>query len=449
MPEPTTPAAGPARGDAALVRALGTWALAAGIVNVTIGGGIFRLPAGAARALGTAAPLAWLACAVVMALIVVCFAEAGSRVATTGGPYAYVEVAFGPLAGFLVGFLLWASMTAALAAVATFFADSVGALVPPLGTPVPRAATLLAVLAALALLNVRGVRGASRFNSVMTVAKLTPLALFVLVGAFAVRGENLSVGALPPAGDFARASALLIFAFLGVEAALVPSGEVKDPSRTVPRAVFIALGAVAVVYVAVHVVSQGILGPALGAATTPVADAAGAAVGGWGRTLILVGSVVSMFGYVSGMTLAVPRALLAFARDGFLPARLAAVPPRYRTPHVAIVAQAAITAVLALSGAFEPLALLANGAGLLAYAACCAAAWQLRRRDVRQAGGEPYRSRFGAVAPALSLVAIAALLTGLGPADWLAVGAAVVAAVLIAAVTHGRRTAARPAAEPG
>src|SRR5688500_17629583 len=149
MPEPDTPAAGPDRSDAALVRALGTWALAAGIVNVTIGGGIFRLPAGAGRALGAAAPLAWIACAVVMALIVVCFAEAGSRVATTGGPSAYVEVAFGPLAGFLVGFMLWASMTAALAAVATFFADSVGALLPALGTPVPRAAALLGVLAAL------------------------------------------------------------------------------------------------------------------------------------------------------------------------------------------------------------------------------------------------------------------------------------------------------------
>ncbi len=451
MPDPTRHAAPGATGDAALVRALGTWALAAGIVNVTIGGGIFRLPAGAARALGSAAPIAWIGCAVVMALIVVCFAEAGSRVATTGGPYAYVEVAFGPLAGFLVGFMLWASMTAALAAVSTFFADSLGALVPPLGGPGPRAAALLAMLGGLALLNVRGVRGASRFNTVMTLAKLTPLALFVLVGAFAVRGEHLRVGTLPPTGDFARASVLLIFAFLGVEAALVPSGEVRDPSRTVPRAVFIALGAVALVYVAVHVVSQGVLGPALGASATPVADAAGAAVGPWGRTLILVGSVVSMFGYVSGMTLAVPRALLAFARDGFLPARLASVHPRWRTPHVAIVVQAVVTAALALSGAFEPLAYLANGSGLVAYAACCAAAWRLRRLDVRQAGGEPYRSRFGAVAPALALVAIAGMLTGLTSKDWLAVAVAVTTAVLIAVVTRGRRAVggAAVAVEPG
>jgi amino acid transporter len=233
----------------------------------------------------------------------------------------------------------------------------------------------------------------------------------------------------------------------------VPSGEVRDPSRTVPRAVFTALGAVAVIYVAVHVVSQGVLGPALGASATPVADAAGVAVGGWGRTLILVGSVVSMFGYVSGMTLAVPRALLAFARDGFLPPRLAAVHPRFRTPHVAILTQAVVTAALALSGAFEPLAYLANGSGLVAYAACCAAAWRLRRLDVRQAGGEPFRSRFGAVAPALALVAIAGMLTGLSAKDWLAVAIAVGAAVVIAVVTRGRRAAAggraAVAVEPG
>ncbi|HEU4628791.1 MAG TPA: APC family permease [Gemmatimonadaceae bacterium] len=438
MPDPL-PAA--PRSDAALLRALGPWALTAGIVNVTIGGGIFRLPGSAAQVLGAAAPLAWVCCALVMGIVVVCFAEAGSRVALTGGPYAYVEVAFGPLVGFLVGVLLWAAMSAALAAVTTFFADSLGALLPPFAGPVARVVTVIAVLGALALLNVRGVRGASRFNNVMTLAKLAPLALFVLVGAFAVRGENLAVAAVPPGAELAHASALLIFAFLGMEAALMPSGEVRDPARTVPRAVFVALLAVTVVYLAVHLVSQGVLGPALAGRPTPVADAAGAALGGWGRTLVLVGSVVSMFGYVSGMTLAVPRALLAFGRDGFLPAPLAAVHPRFRTPHVAIVVQTVVTVGLALSGAFETLALAANGAALIAYAACCAAAWQLRRTDVRQAGGVPFRSPLGAVAPWLALAGIAWLLVGLTAREWIAIAALVGVGAVLYAVTRGRREA--------
>src|SRR4029079_9776152 len=173
--------------EASLIRALGVWGLAASIVNITLGGGIFRLPSGVAASLGSAAPLAYLLCALAMGLIVLCFAEAGSRVSLTGGAYAYVEVAFGPFAGFLTGFLLWAGITAALAAVSSFFTDSLAALVPALDAPAARSTTILVVLAALAALNIRGVRGASRFNALMTIAKLLPLVLLVVIGAFSVK----------------------------------------------------------------------------------------------------------------------------------------------------------------------------------------------------------------------------------------------------------------------
>jgi len=439
-PPPSAPAPAVAR-DASLVRALGTWGLAAGIVNVTIGGGIFRLPAGAADALGPAAPLAYVVCAIAMGLIVVCFAEAGSRVSLTGGLYAYVEVAFGPFLGFLTGVMLWASMSAALAAVSTFFADSLVALVPAIGAGAGRAIALLVALALLAALNVLGVRGASRFNAAMTIAKLVPLAIFVALGALALNRANLAITEAPTTAAMARGSAFLLFAFLGVEAALVPSGEVREPSRTVPRALFLAMLAVTVVYIAVHVVAQGILGPALATSKTPLADAAGIALGGWGRTLILVGSAVSMFGYVSGMTLGVPRILYAFGRDGFLPRAFAAVHPRYKTPHVAIVAQAVLTAALALSGGFERLALVANGAALAAYGACCAGAWQLRRRDVRQAGGVPFRTAFGRVAPPLALLVIGWLMTGLTVREWTALAIVLALAVPAYFLSAGARSA--------
>ncbi|NUP70461.1 MAG: amino acid permease, partial [Gemmatimonadaceae bacterium] len=164
----------PSGADARLVRAIGTWGLAASIVNVTVGGGIFRLPAGVAASLGAAAPVAYVICTAVMALIVICFADAGSRVSLTGGPYAYVETAFGPFVGFLCGALLWVGMTFALSAVATFFADSVGALVPSLG-PNGKRGALVVTLVAFAAANVRGVRGVTRANTVFTVAKLLPL----------------------------------------------------------------------------------------------------------------------------------------------------------------------------------------------------------------------------------------------------------------------------------
>ena len=424
--------------DAALLRALGTWALAASIVNVTVGGGIFRLPAVVAGGLGPAAPLAYLVCALVMGLIVICFAEAGSRVSLTGGPYAYVEVAFGAFVGFLAGVLLWLVGTLALAAVSTIFADAVGSLVPALGGPAGRALLLVAVFLVLSWVNVRGVRQGTRLNAVATVAKLLPLLLLVLAGAVAVRAENFTLAAVPRAGDVARTSIVLIFAFAGLESALVPSGEVKDPSRTVPRALFLAMAGITLLYVALQVVSQGVLGPGLATATTPLADAAGVALGPWGRTLLLIGAVVSMFGYVSGMTLAIPRALFAFGRDGFLPRQLAAVHPRFHTPHVAIVVQSFVVCALAVTGTFERLAILANVALLILYAACCAAAWELRRRDVR-AGGVPLRVPGGAIAPVPACLGIAWLLTSIRPPEWAVVGGTLAAASVIFALTRSRR----------
>ncbi|MFL5618722.1 MAG: APC family permease [Gemmatimonadaceae bacterium] len=425
MSEPDVPAR--IEGDRGLLRVIGRWGLAAGIVNVTVGGGIFRLPSGVAAEAGAAAPLAYLACTVAMGLIVLCFADAGSRVSMTGGPYAYVETAFGPFVGFVAGVLLWVGVTLAVSAVSSFFADSLVALVPALGVT-GRAVAITVVLIMLAAANVRGARGVTRFNAAATIAKLLPLALLIVAGLATMRWSNLIWTAPPSAAAVSRASVLLVFAFLGVESALVPSGEVEDPARTVPRAIFVAMTVVALLYVAVQLVAQGLLGAALPGDATPLASAANVALGPAGRTLILVGSTVSMFAYVSGMTLAVPRMLFAFGRDGFLPGALARVHARWRTPYVAIVVQTAIVLALALFARFEQLAVAANVTVLLVYAACCLAAAELRRRDVR-AGGIPFRVPAGAVVPWLALAVIAWILWGLRAEEWRAASLVVAAAV--------------------
>jgi basic amino acid/polyamine antiporter, APA family len=425
-----------------LVRALGVWGLAASIVNITVGGGIFRLPASAAAALGPAAPVAYLVCAVAMGLIVLCFAEAGSRVALTGGLYAYVEVALGPLVGFVTGVMLWAGIAVATAAVASFFADALGALLPAVATGTARNVTLAAILTAFGLLNIAGVRGASRFIAIMTVAKLLPLVLLIVVGATAVRGDTLTWTTAPSTGDVARASAVLMFAFLGVESALVPSGEVRDPSRTVPRAIFIAMIGVTVLYLAVQIVTQGILGSALANEKTPLASAAAVVMGESGRVLILVGSTLSMFGYLSGMILSGPRMLFAFGRDGFLPAPLAAVHPRFHTPYIAIAVQTILVTIVAIVGKFELLALIANGTILLVYAACCVAVLVLRQRDVHEAGSTPFRPPLAGAIPILAFVVIAWLLASLTSDEWKAMLVVLGVAIVVYAASLPSRRAA-------
>ena len=438
----TSERAGLDASESRLARVIGTWGLAAGIVNVTVGGGIFRLPAGVAAATGAAAPLAYLVCTIAMGLIVLCFASAGSRVSMTGGPYAYVETAFGPFVGFVSGVLLWVGITFALSAVSSFFADSILALVPSLGAT-GRAVVIIAILAALTAANVRGVAGVTRFNAVATVTKLLPLLLLVVVGLLALRVDRLRWTTPPTASSVSRASVLLIFAYLGVESALVPSGEVRDPARTVPRAIFVAMAVVAVLYVLIQIVAQSALGPALANDPTPLASAAAVVLGPIGRTAILAGSTLSMFAYVSGMTLAVPRMLFAFARDGFLPAALSRVHPAWRTPYVAIAWQSGLVAGLAITANFEKLAVVANATVLSVYGACCLAAVELQRRNVRAAddGGAVTRIFGERLAPWLALGVIAWMMSALRAPEWIAAGAIALAAMVVYVVTWSSRRA--------
>lgn len=405
-----------------LVRAIGTVGLVAAIVNITIGGGIFRLPANVAGALGAAAPLAYLICAAAMALIVACIADAGRRVPLTGGPYAYVGAAFGPFVGFLSGLLLWMLGTFATAAIATVFASSLGALVPPLAGRGMAAGMLVAGVGFWSAVNLRGVAFGSRLNVVATAAKLVPLLVIAVGGAFFVRPENLAMESMPPPADLARTSLLLIFAFAGIESALVPNGEVRDPARTVPRAIALAMLVITALYIALQTVAQGILGAGLSRATVaPLADAAGASLGGWARSLVLSGAVISMFGYLGGMTLAIPRMVLALARDRFLPRGLAAVHPRHRSPQAAILAQSLLVIVLAMTGTFETLAILANAAVLALYVGCALAAWRLRRTDGARGGLVPW----------MACAVIVWLLTGLSAGEWLAFAGCLGAGTLV------------------
>ncbi|HTX23914.1 MAG TPA: amino acid permease [Steroidobacteraceae bacterium] len=426
--------------DALLVRALGVRQLGAAIFNYTVGSGIFALPALAVARLDGAAPLAYLACALVMACVVLCFAEAGSRVSLTGGAYVYVEVALGPLVGFIAGVMLLFTGLTAGAAVTVAFADSVSAFFTarPAWLPV---LLMVGVIVVLAWINVRGVRGSARTVEVITVAKLVPLILFVLIGAAFVKPAHFAWTAVPPVASVLGTAGIVIFAFSGIESALTPSGEVYAPARTVPRASILALGAATVLYLAVQWVALGIRGQALArAGVTPLADAASAFAGATGHSVMLAAASVSMLGYLSGNLLAVPRSLFAFARDGFLPGALSAVHTRYHTPYVAIVSYAVIILALALSGTFQQLAVYSNLTAFVLYILSAIGVWVLRRRDIRTAG-EPFVLPGGPIIPLAACVLSAGLMVetaGLREIVGLALAAAV-AVVLYGVRAYRRR----------
>jgi APA family basic amino acid/polyamine antiporter len=274
----------------------------------------------------------------------------------------------------------------------------------------------------------------------VTAAKLTPLLILVGVGLFAVNAGNLAWPGMPPAGEVARTSIILIFAFLGIESALTPSGEVREPARTVPRAIFAALVLVTLLYMGIQIVAQGVLGPELATNTkAPLAETAKRVLGSGGQMLVILGTAISTFGYVAGDMLAAPRGIYALGRDRLLPAAIGSVHPRYRTPHIAILIHAVLCLGFALSGSFEKLVVLSVIATLIVYLICCLAAIQLRRRDIRDEGAVPFRIAGGPVIPLIASAIVIWLMTASTRQEVLAMAAMLVAEAVLFVVMRVRR----------
>jgi len=374
-----------------LLRVVGWPGLTAIAVNGVIGSGIFVLPATVAGLLGPASPVAYLVAALVAALVVACFAEAGSLFDRTGGPYLYARKAFGPFVAFQVGWAFFLSRPAA--------AGGAG-----------RALAITALLAALAAVNVVGVRYGGWTVNVLTVAKLVPLLLFVSVGLVYADPNRYVLLALPDSSRLRQASLLLIFAFGGFENASVPGDESKDPKRHLPVALLAAIGLTAVLYVLVQIVALGTL-PGLASDPTPLASAARSFLGPAGALAIALGAVVSTAGSSSALALVGPRILYALAEGGQLPAALARVHERHRTPHVAVVVFTLLAWAAALLGDFARLAAVSAVARLVFSAATCLAVPVLRRK--MPAAERRFRVPGGLLVPAAAAGLSLWLLTGL------------------------------------
>ncbi|HUP39484.1 MAG TPA: APC family permease [Vicinamibacterales bacterium] len=403
--------------DAQLVRAIGTRQLTLCIINVTIASSIFLMPATVAERLGAAAPIAYLVCATLMTLIALCFAAAGSRVSLTGGLYAYIDTAFGGFAGFLGGYLYSVTACLSVASVAAAFAGTAGVIWPVFAAGSARALLLAGLFAALAAVNVRGIKPGIRLVEVITAAKLMPLLFLVVAGVWSLNVDFLRM-TMPTVSQVGQASIVLLFAFVGVEVALTPSGEISDPAKTVPRAILTALAVATSIYLAVQTVAQGTLGPELPLfKEAPLVETASRLFGTGAKVIFLIGMAVSIFGYIAGDMLGTPRVLFALARNGVLPSALVRVHPRYRTPAPAIVLYATAVAALAISSSFERLVVMANVSALLLYLMCVAASYQLQRRDVRMAG-VPFNLPGGMLIQLLAAAGIVWLLWQATPEEW-------------------------------
>ena len=397
--------------DEGLVRVIGTGALGLSVVNMVVGAGIFVMPGLVAAVIGPAAILAYLICSVTVALVFLCFAEVGSRVSRSGGAYAYVEEAFGPFVGFIASILFWFGYSAlADAAITVIMVDSIAIVVPILGESIPRAVFIIALLTFLATVNIRGVKAGVRLYIFNTLAKLVPLLLLVGAGLFVINIDYLAIPEWPSAASIGASTILLFYAFNGAESALNASGEIQNPSKTVPLGLLLGLGGILLLYVGLQTVAQGVLGPELANDTeAPLVAVATAVFGDWGGKMLIAGVVISIYSNLSGDMLGGPRVVFASSLDNNLPRFLGKVHPKYKTPHIAIVFFAVVIGVFALSGTFKYLAVVATGSLLLVDLGVILAVLRLRQRDGLPKDGE-FRLPFGPVIPLLSCAIVGWLL---------------------------------------
>ncbi len=374
--------------------------LTAVVINGVIGAGIFGLPSKTFALAGAYSLASFAVCALCVSFIVLSFTEASSRFSETGGPYLFAREAFGPLAGFSIGWFVWLARLTAFSANCTLLPEYLAFFFPPLAAGWPRAALVTILVAALTAINIRGVRVAADTGNAFAALKLIPLLLFAAAGIFFVDWHRFT-GPAPAYHSFAQSVLLVSYAFTGFEMAVIPAGESRNPERDLPFALIAGMAIIVALYMGIQIVSIGTL-PGLASSGRPLADAAARFFGAQGALIITLGIIFSLAGNLNVLILSGSRLIYAMAERRELPAALAFVHPRFRTPASAVAVTTALMLVLTLSGSFVYLVTLSVITRMLGYLATCAAVIALRRAGDRA----KFHLRGGVLIPAAGCAVI-------------------------------------------
>ena len=390
-----------------LVRGIRRWDLVAMTINAIIGAGIFGLPAKVYALIGTYSLLAFVACAGVVILIILCFAEVSSRFEDTGGPYIYARAAFGQSVAFEIGWLIWLARLTAFGANCNLLVNYLTYFWSSANQPAFRATIIVAVVLVLTVVNLVGIRQAAIVSNIFTIGKLIPILIFIAVGLFFLNPSAFEFGPAPGSGAFSQSVLLLVYAFTGFEMATIPAGEVKNPQTNLPYALLIAIAVVGFCYILIQIVCVGTL-PELAQSQKPLADAGVRFLGALGGTIISAGAIISITGNLNVLILSGSRVPFAMAEQKQLPSVIGRIHPTFSTPYIAIVINAILMLVLTLSSSFVQALTISTIARLVTYGATCLALPMLRSRG----NNSPaiFKLPLGNLVAGLSLVLIVWLL---------------------------------------
>jgi len=346
------------------------------VIGTIIGADIYIVAAVGAGALGPAAILSWLIAGFMAIIIALVFAEASSTLPRVGGPYAYAKHAFGDFIGFIVGWSLWISSWVAIAVFPVAFVSYLLHFMPL--DPIIQALVKILFMISLTIINYRGVKVAGKVNDALTILKLAPLFIFALVGLtyFLIKPEILVSNYTPfaPHGFTRLGSAvvLVFWAYVGFELVTVPSDEVIEPEKTIPKAIILGMIFIMFFYLITNFVILGIVpSKLLATSKAPLALAGYMLLGSSGAILMTIGALFSISGSEEAGILSTARILYAMASDGLLPRIFASVHPKHRTPYISLLFQNLTALIAALLGTATQLINISVFTLLIPYIITC------------------------------------------------------------------------------
>jgi APA family basic amino acid/polyamine antiporter len=393
------------------------------VVGAIIGADIYVASSFGAGLMGPGSMVVWLVAGIIAIVLALCFAQCASLVPRVGGTYAYAKEAWGTFAGFMVGWSLWLAEWMSLAVFPVAFLQYLMYFLPDLGWAEQGLVKLLFV-AALATTNIVGIKAAGRANDTLTVIKMVPLLLFIVVSAiFVCQHPSFVAGNYTPLlplglSGFGSALVLIFWAYAGFEIAAIPADEIKDAGRTIPKAIVAGITIVTVFYLTTNALLFGVRPwTQLALDTTPLTTATADVLGQVpllaiaGSAVIGVGALFSIAGSDESGMIGTSSLGFALAVDGLFPKSFATLHKRFGTPYLGIIVQS-VTAFLA--SLFGGLAMLVTTAVFLlavGYAATSASTFALRKKNPTP----EFRLRGGSAIAALGLVFSLYLITQCSP----------------------------------
>lgn len=374
-----------------LKRSIGKWSLVLLIINSIIGAGIFGLPSRIFAISGVYSLLAFGACAIVVMIFILCFAEVSSRFDKTGGPYTYAYTALGKFPGFITGWLLFLSRVFNYATLINLLVIYLSFFSKTFSEPVVRVACILGLSSFFTFVNHLGVKDSTTFNNILTIAKILPLAVFIVVGLFNIQQENLSTATSLEFSSFSTSVLLLIFAFGGFESVLINSGEVNNPRKNLPFALITAFIFITIFYCLIQLVSIGTL-PGLASSEKPLADAANLFMGKGGGLLIAGGAVISITGTLNAIVLGGSRLPFAFSNEQQFPKIFSFVHASRLTPTWSLTLFMVVTTIVSVFWSFFAALTIGSIIRVMVYLMVCISMIFLRLKNPQK---DYFKVKFG------------------------------------------------------